>query len=326
MSRPRVFVTREIPAAGLNRLRAECDVDVWPGALPPSKSEVIERVKNCDALLALLTEPIDAEVMDAAPNLKVISNYAVGVNNVDLDAATARGIPVGNTPGVLTESTADIAFCLLIAAARRLVDSVRWATDGHWKTWEPLGFIGQDLEGKTLGVVGMGRIGQALAKRCHGGWDMRVIYHSRADKPDADRAFDARRVDFDTLLAESDFISIHTDLNDTTHGMFGAEAFRKMKRTAVVVNTARGPVVDTDALVAALRENQIFAAGLDVTDPEPLPDGHPLYTMENVVIAPHVGSATVDSRDGMAEIAADNVLRGLKDEPLRACVNPEVRS
>lgn len=324
MAKPSVFVTRRIPEAGLARLREVCHVDLWEEPLPPPREVLHAKVPEVDALLSLLTDPVDAELMDAAPRLRVISNYAVGYNNIDIDAATERGIPVGNTPGVLTDATADMAFCLLIAASRRLVESERSIHDGRWKTWEPLGFIGADLSGATLGIVGMGRIGQALARRARGGWDMRILYHDVQTNEEAERELGAERVDFDRLLAESDFVSVHTVLDDETRGLFGVEAFRKMKPTAVFINTARGPIHDQAALARALADGEIMAAGLDVTDPEPIADDDPLLELPNAIVAPHIASATVKTRNAMAEIAADNVLRGLAGEPLRAWVNPDV--
>ena len=324
MSRPRVFVARRIPESGLSRVLAACDAEVWPDRLPPSAQVLREKVRDCDGLLSLLTDKVDAELLAAAPRLKVVSNFAVGVNNVDVAACTARQLPVGNTPGVLTEATADIAVTLLLAAARRLAESANDAREGRWLTWEPLGWLGADLVGRTVGIVGMGRIGYATAKRLHHGWGMKVLYTARSPKPDADRDLAARHVDFDTLLAESDFVSVHVDLNPTTTGLFGAAEFAKMKRTAVFVNTARGPHVDQVALANALRSGTIFAAGLDVTDPEPLPASHELYTLPNCVIAPHIASATTDTRDAMARLCVDNLLAGLRGERLPNCVNPAV--
>jgi len=323
MSKPKVFVARLIPDAGLDKVRAACAADIWSEPLPPPAEVLRERIAQCDGLLALLTDRIDGAVMDAAPRLKVISNYAVGFNNIDIPAATERGILVGNTPGVLTDSTADMAFALLIVAARRIVESVRYATDGHWKTWEPLGHIGQDLTGRTIGIVGMGRIGLAMARRCYGGWGMKVIYHSPRNNAEADRDLNAERVELPRLLAESDFISVHTNLNDTTRGMFNAQAFRQMKPTCVFVNTSRGPLVVEADLERALREGWIFSAGLDVTDPEPPPMDSPLFSVPNCVVAPHIASATVTSRNAMADIAADNLIAGVTGNPLRHCVNPE---
>jgi glyoxylate reductase len=323
MPKPRVFVTRVIPAAGLDKVRAACDAEVWTEQMPPPAGVLEAKLATCDGVLSLLTDRFDAAVMDGLPRLRVISNYAVGFNNIDVKAATERGIAVGNTPGVLTDATADMAFCLLIAAARRVVEGHNYSTSGQWKTWEPLGHIGQDLVGRTLGVVGMGRIGYGLARRCHAGWGMTVLYHDVYRSEQAETELGARQVELDTLLRESDFVSVHTDLNDTTRGMFDAAAFRKMKKTAVFVNTARGPVMNQKDLVAALRDGVIFAAGLDVTDPEPPAPDDPLMTTPNLVIAPHIASATVASRNGMAEIAADNLILGLEGKPLRCWVNPD---
>ncbi len=322
--RPRVFVTRVIPSAGLDRVVAECDADVWREPLPPSRKTLLERIAGCDGVLSLLTEKVDAEFMDAAgPQLKVVSNYAVGFNNVDVPEATRRGIRVGNTPGVLTEATADMAFSLMICAARRIIEASRYIQDGNWKTWEPMGHIGRDLCGKTLGIVGMGRIGYAMSKKCHGGWDMRVLYYDLYQNEQAEHDFDAKQVDLDTLLTESDFVSVHTNLDDATAGMFNIDAFRKMKNTAVFVNSARGPLHNQRDLYEALKSGEIFAAGLDVTDPEPIEMDDPLLGLPNCVIAPHIASGTVSSRNGMAEIAAANLLAGVKGQPLRCWVNPE---
>ena len=323
MPRPRVFVARRIPAAGLDSIAAACDVDVWPERLPPPADVLRDRVKNCDGLVSLLTDKVDAALLDAAPRLKVVSNFAVGVNNVDLPACTGRGIAVGNTPGVLTDATADIAVTLLLAAARRLGESNADAKAGRWLTWEPLGWLGQDLGGKTLGIVGMGRIGFATARRLHHGWGMKVLYTARSGKDDVDTVLGAKRVELDTLLAESDFVSVHADLNASTKSLFGAEQFAKMKPTAVFVNTSRGPLVDQVALAAALRAGTIFAAGLDVTDPEPLPPDHELFGLPNCVIAPHVASATVGTRDAMAKLCAANLLAGVRGDPLPHWVNPD---
>lgn len=322
--RPRVFVTRVIPEAGLQRIREACAAEVWPGPEPPPADTLRAKVADCAGLVSLLTDRVDATLLDAAPRLRVVSNFAVGFNNVDLAAATARGVAVGNTPGVLTDATADLAFGLLIAAARRLVEGHAYALSGRWRTWEPLGHLGQDLVGRTLGVVGMGRIGAALAKRCRAGWDMRVLYYDVHRNGPAERDLGACSTELDTLLAESDFVSVHTDLNERTRGLFGDAQFRRMKPTAVFVNTARGPLVDHVALARALAAGTIFAAGLDVTDPEPLPAGHPLLGLANVVIAPHIASATVGTRDAMAEICADNLLAGLEGRDLPCWVNPEV--
>jgi glyoxylate reductase len=323
-AKPRVFVSRIIPEAGLEPIRRECDAEIWPDLLPPPAEVLQQKTAPCEGLVSLLTDRIDAAFLDAAPRLRVVSNYAVGFNNIDIAAATARGVAVGNTPGVLTDATADMAFCLLIAAARRLVEGHLYTLADQWKTWEPLGHLGQDLAGRTLGVVGMGRIGQALARRCHGGWGMKVIYHDVFRNEKAEQDLGAQRVDFDTLLSESDFVSVHTDLNDQTRGMFGDAQFRRMKPTAVFINTARGPLVDQAALYRALKSGAIFAAGLDVTDPEPPGAGEPLLRLSNVIVAPHIASATVGTRNAMAGICAANLLAGLRGQKLPAWVNPEV--
>ncbi|GAB5443847.1 MAG: D-glycerate dehydrogenase [Fuerstiella sp.] len=314
----RVFVTRQIPDAGLNRLQNATECDVWPERMPPDRASLIERSRGCEGVLTLLSDRIDAEFFDAVgPQLKVVSNFAVGYNNIDVDEAARRGVKVGNTPDVLTESTADIAVGLLLAAARCFGEAIHNVERHEWKTWEPMSFIGQDLNGKTVGIVGMGRIGQATARRLHFGWGMNVVYTSRSEKPEAERELGAKRVAFDELLATSDFVSIHTDLNPETEQLFNAEAFTRMQTNAVLVNTARGGIVDQTALYDALKEDGIFAAGLDVTDPEPLPADSRLRELDNCVILPHIGSGTTRSRNAMAEIAADNLLAGLEGKPLR---------
>jgi glyoxylate reductase len=324
MSKPRVFVTREIPAAGLDLILANTNAEVWPEPLPPSYEVLRKKAADCEGLVSLLTDRIDPELLDACPNLRVVSNYAVGFNNIHIPAATQRGICVGNTPGVLTDATADMAFCLLIGAARRLVDGHAYGLANKWLTWEPLGHIGQDLVGRTIGIVGMGRIGYAMAKRCRMGWDMNVIYHDQYASAQAEGTLGAKKVDLATLLRESDFVSVHTDLNETTRGMFNAAAFAQMKRTAVFINTARGPVVVEKDLIDALNGGVIFAAGLDVTDPEPPVADSPLFRTPNLIVAPHIASATTGTRNAMAEICANNLLAGLAGKDLPAWVNPEV--
>ncbi len=321
MSRPRVFVTRRIPAAGLDRILTACDAEVWPDVLPPPREQLLQKIAGCSGVLTLLTDKVDTEFFDAAgPELKVVSNFAVGYNNIDVREARRRGILIGNTPGVLTESTADIAFALLITASRRIVEGRKAIDAGQWKTWEPLGYIGLDLVGKTVGIVGLGRIGAAFARRCRGGWGMQVLYHNRNRRQDLERELEARYVDFETLLQESDFVSVHCDLNETTRGMFNAAAFQKMKRTAIFINSARGPIHNQHDLYEALQQRVIFSAGLDVTDPEPILMNDPLLTLPNCVIVPHIASATVSSRDGMANISADNLLAGIQGLPLRHAV------
>ncbi|MGF1582957.1 MAG: 2-hydroxyacid dehydrogenase [Gemmataceae bacterium] len=321
---PRVFVSRLIPEVGLNRIQQASEAEVWTDPLPPKPGILAEKIVDCEGLVSLLTDKIDDRLMDQAPKLKVISNFAVGFNNIDIPAATERGIVVGNTPGVLTDATADMAFCLMIAAARRVVEGHQYTLSGSWKTWEPLGHLGQELVGKTVGVVGMGRIGYAFAKRCFAGWDMNVIYHDVKQHETAEKELKARKVDLNTLLAESDFVSLHVNLDESTKGMISTAQFQRMRDTAVLVNTARGPLVDQKALYEALKSGKIFAAGLDVTDPEPPLTDDPLLALPNVVVAPHIASATIETRNNMANICADNLIAGLNDQVLPAWVNPDV--
>ena len=321
MTKPKVFVTRVIRDAGLTLVNDFCEAEVWPDELPPPREVLLEKVRGVDGLLCLLTDRIDGELLDAAgPQLKVVSNHAVGFDNVIVPDATSRGIPVGNTPGILTDATADFAFALLMAAARRVTEAERYLRSGQWITWGPSIFLGADMVGKTLGLVGFGRIGRAVAKRASG-FDMRVIYYS----PNAVPEYGATPVDsLDELLHESDFVSLHTPLTDATRKMVNADFLGKMKRNAILVNTSRGPVVDQDALYQALISDQIFAAALDVTVPEPLPMDSPLLTLENCLIVPHIASASEKTRDDMALLAAKNLIAGLKGERLPYCVNPDV--
>jgi glyoxylate reductase len=325
MAKPKVFVTRVIPDMGLDMIKDFCDVDLWPDELPPGRAELLEHVRGVDGFLCLLTDKIDGEVMDeAGPQLKVISNHAVGVDNINVKAATARKIPVGNTPDVLTDATADFAFALMMAAGRRLLEAERYVRAGKWKTWGPMLLLGIEMKDATLGLVGFGRIGKAMARRAVG-FDMRVIYYDPSEKK-SDRDIKATPVDFETLLEESDFISLHTPLTPDTHHLIDSEALSKMKPSAVLVNTSRGPVVDHDALYDALKERRIFAAGLDVTDPEPLPLESLLLTLDNIIIAPHIASASKTARDQMSWMAAKNLIAGLKGDPLPHCVNQQVYS
>jgi lactate dehydrogenase-like 2-hydroxyacid dehydrogenase len=323
--KPRVFVTRIIPDAGLDRVRQACDVDLWEDQLPPPRDELLRRVAGKEGLLTLLTDRLDDELLDAAgPQLKVVSNFAVGFDNIDVPALTRRKIPAGNTPGVLTETTADLAFALLMAAARRIPESVEYVREGRWKTWGPMLLMGVDIHGATLGIVGFGRIGREMARRGRG-FGMNVLYHDvHPATAEEEAELGARRVEMEELLRDSDFISLHVNLTDETHHLIDADALRAMRSTAVLVNTSRGPVVDPDALEEALRGGEIFAAGLDVTDPEPLPVDHPLVALPNCVVVPHIASASRVTRDRMAEMAAANLLAGLRDERLPTPINPEV--
>ncbi len=323
--KPRVFVTRIIPDAGLEQVRAACDVDLWEEELPPPRDELLRRVAGKEGLLTLLTDRVDDELLDAAgPQLKVVSNFAVGFDNIDVPALTRRKIPAGNTPGVLTETTADLAFGLLMAAARRIPESVEYVREGRWQTWGPMLLMGVDIHGATLGIVGFGRIGREMARRGRG-FGMEILYHDvHPATADEEAELGARRVEMEELLRDSDFISLHVNLTDETHHLIDADALRAMRSTAVLVNTSRGPVVDPDALEAALRNGEIFAAGLDVTDPEPLPVDHPLIALSNCVVVPHIASASRVTRDRMADMAAANLLAGLRNERLPTPINPEV--
>jgi len=320
--RPRVFVTRRLPREILDRLAAHFEVDLWDSDLPPDADSLRERVVQADGLFSLLTDRIDAALLAAAPSLKVVSNMAVGTDNIDLAAATALGIPVGNTPGVLTETTADFTFALLMAAARRIVDGDGYIRAGHWKTWGPNVLLGRDLFGATLGIVGFGAIGQAVARRAQG-FSMRVLYTRRSAAPPPP-GVDATSVSLDDLLRESDFVSLHVPLTEETRHMIGSREMALMKETAILVNTARGGVVDQGALVEALRRGRPAVAALDVTAVEPIDSQDELLTLPNVVITPHIASASVATRLRMANMAVDNLLAGLSGAPLPNCANPEV--
>jgi lactate dehydrogenase-like 2-hydroxyacid dehydrogenase len=323
--RPRVFVARRIPDEGLTRVLAETDADLWTDALPPPRDELLRRVRGVDGLLSLLTDRVDDELLDAAgPQLRVVSNFAVGFDNIDVPACTRRGIPVGNTPGVLTETTADFAFALLMAVVRRIPEGYDYVRAGHWKTWGPMLLLGPDVHHATLGIVGFGRIGKEMAKRAHG-FDMTVLVHD-AYPPSAEEqvALGVTAVSQDELFARSDMISLHVNLTPDTRHLIDAAALARMKPTAVLVNTSRGPVVDQVALADALRRGVIAAAALDVTDPEPMAPDDPLLALPNCLIVPHIASATHATRGKMAQMAAANLLAGLRGERLPTPVNPEV--
>lgn len=319
----RVFLTRRIPEPGIEMLRERTQLEMNEEDRVLTREELLEGVSRCDALLCLLTDEIDAEVMDKSPGLKVISNYAVGYNNIDVEAATKRGIPVTNTPGVLTDTTADFVWTLLMAVARRVVEADRYTRAGLFKGWGPMLLLGCDVYGKTLGVVGFGRIGQAVAKRARG-FDMRVLYSDvrRAD-PDVEAETGAEYVSLPELLKTSDYVSLHVPLTEETHHMIGEKELRLMKPGSYLINTARGPVVDEKALVQVLREGHLGGAGLDVFENEPeLTPG--LSELDNVVLAPHIASASKETRSKMAEIAASNLLAVLEGRRPKYCVNPKV--
>jgi glyoxylate reductase len=319
----RVLVTRALPEAGLVRLHQSCDVTIFSDERQPTRAELIELLPRYDALLCTLVDGIDRDVLQAGEKLQVISNYAVGYNNIDISAATTLGIPVTNTPGVLTNATADMAFALLMAVTRRIVESDAFVRAGKWTGWEPQMLLGMELGGKTLGIVGAGRIGLAFAKRARA-FEMNVLYNNRRRLDEAtEREYGLTYVDLDTLVEQSDVVSLHLPYSHESHHLFDAQMFQRMKRTAYLINTARGPIVDEAALVDALRDGEIAGAGLDVFEEEP--QVHPgLLSLANVVLAPHLGSATLETRTKMAELAAENVVRVLNGETPVSLVNPDV--
>ena len=320
---PNVFVSRIIPEEGLAVIRAACEMDLWDGDLPPPRDELLRRVAGCDGVLTLLTDRVDDEFLDAAgKKLRVVSNYAVGFDNIDVGACALRGIPIGNTPGVLTDTTADLAWALLMAAARRLPEGDRYVRDGNWKTWGPLLLLGPDVHGATMGIVGFGRIGQAVARRAQG-FGMEILYHDVQELPrEVTEPFGATFLPLEELLARSDFVSLHVNLSEVTRHLINAETLSWMKPTAVLVNTSRGPVVDQRALADALRDGVIWAAGLDVTDPEPIPMDDPLVGLDNCLIVPHIASASRATRGKMAAMAAANLVAGVRGERLPTEVPP----
>jgi glyoxylate reductase len=320
--KPKVYVTRLLPKPAMDRIHSFCEAEVWEGELPPPRDTLLEKVRDVEGLVSLLTDKVDAELMNRAPNLKVVSNYAVGFDNIDVAEATNRGIIVGNTPGVLTDTTADFAFTLMMAAARRVAEADRTVRAGKWKTWGPMLLLGQDIHGATLGILGLGRIGQAVARRAKG-FDMKLLYHDVVRQKQSEEELGIQFVEFDRLLAESDFITIHINLTAENYHLMGAKQFDKMKKTSILVNTARGPIVDNMALYEALRDWKIAYAALDVTEPEPLPAEHPLLTLDNVIVVPHIASASVATRTKMALMAADNLIAGLKGETPPNPVNAE---
>ncbi len=298
----RVFVTRRLPGGAVDRLAAEHEVEVWPEQLPPGRNDLLARAPELDGLLSLLTDPVDAELIAAAPRLRAISNNAVGVDTVDLEAARARGIPVGNTPDVLTDTTADLAVALMLGISRRLVEGDAYVRQGEWRAWETGLLLGHDLHRATVGIVGFGRIGRAVARRLEG-FDCEILHTGRSGG-----------VPLEGLLERSDFVTVHSPLTPDTRGLIGDDALARMRPTAYLVNTARGPIVDSGALARALHAGRIAGAALDVTDPEPLPGGHPLLDAPNLLVLPHLGSATYATRQRMADMAVDNLLAGLAGE------------
>ena len=321
--KPKVLVTRRIPDEGMKLIEGKFDLDINEEDRVLTKQEIIKRLKGKDALLCLLTDTIDKDVIESNPKIKVISNYAVGFNNVDVATATKHNIPVTNTPGVLTETTADLAFALLMSAARRVVESDKYARANKFKGWAPMLFLGRDVYGKTLGILGLGRIGHAMAKRGAKGFDMKILYYDVKKDESFEKEFNAKFVSKETLLKESDFVSLHVPLIEETKHYIGEKELSMMKKTAVLINTSRGPVVDEAALAKALKEKKIFAAGLDVYEEEP--KIHPgLIGLDNVVIVPHIASASVETRGKMAEMAAKNLILVMEGKEPLSIVNKEV--
>jgi len=324
VSRPRVYVTRRLPQPALDIIRPIADFTLWDREdVPPSREVLLREVTQVDGLLSLLTDRIDGEVMDAAPRLRVVSNFAVGFDNIDIPAATQRRIVVTNTPEVLTETVADFAFCLMLAAARRLVEGDRYARDGKWKTWEPLLLAGQDMYRATLGLIGLGRIGSAVARRAKG-FEMRVMYYDPFRREDLEQSLQIEYRPFTDVLRQADFISVHVPLSEQTRHLIGRDQFSMMKPTAVFVNTSRGPVVDQQALAEALAARRIFAAGIDVFEREPVPTDDPLLAQGNAIVAPHIASASIPTRIRMATLAAENLVAVLQGKRPPNPVNPEV--
>jgi glyoxylate reductase len=323
MTKPKIYVTRELPERGLKVIKQFFDAEVWPEFAPPPKKVIIEKAKSVDALATLLSDKIDAEVFNAAPKLKIVSQLAVGFDNIDLVEATKRGIYVTNTPEVLTDTTADFAWALLMAVARRVVEGDKYIRSGQWKVgWHPAMLTGRDVFGTTIGIVGAGRIGYAMAKRALG-FDMKVLFYDVIPRPEIEK-LGAKKVDLTTLLRQSDFITIHVPLMKETHHLINEEKLKLMKKTAYIINNSRGPVVDEKALHIALKEGWIAGAGLDVFEQEPTPLDDPLLKLENIVVAPHISSASLETRAKMSEMVADNLVSFFQGKRPPNLVNPDV--
>lgn len=323
MAKPAVFVTRRLPGSALDFLRERCELRVWEGELPPPVDELRRQAAQAEGLLTLLTDQVDRELLSRAQRLFVVSNMATGFDNIDVAAASERGVLVTRTPGVLSETTADFAFALLLAAARRVVEGDRHTRAGKWKTWGPEVLLGQDVHGATIGIIGMGGVGEQMAKRARG-FDMRIVYNSRTRKPALEKRYGMEFVPVNELLRQADFVTLHAPLTPETKGMINERALRLMKPTAVLVNTARGPMVDEAALYRALRDGWIASAALDVADPEPMPQDHPLLTLDSCIVTPHIASASVATRSRMAMLAAEQLVQALRGETPENVVNREV--
>ena len=325
MPRLKVYVTRELPERGLKIIKKYFDTEVWTEYAPPPKKVIIEKAKNVDALVPLLSDKIDSEIFNAAPKLKIVAQLAVGFDNIDLQEATRRGIYVTNTPEVLTDTTADFAWALLMAAARRVAEADRYVRTGQWKVgWHPSMMQGRDVYGSTIGIVGAGRIGYAVAKRATG-FGMKIIFYDVVPRPEIEKDLGAKKVDLNTLFRESDFVSIHVPLMKETHHLVNAERLKLMKKTAYLINNSRGPVVDEKALYEALKEGRIAGAGLDVFEQEPTPMDNPLLKFDNVVVAPHISSASYETRSRMAEMVAENLVAFFEGKKPPNLINPDVQ-
>jgi glyoxylate reductase len=324
MQKPKIYVTRELPDRGLNMIRKYFEAEVWPEYAPPPKKVIIEKARNVDAFASLLSDKIDKEVFDAAPKLKIVSQLAVGFDNIDIQEATKKGIYVTNTPEVLTDTTADFAWTLLMAVARRVVEADKYVRTGQWKVgWHPNMMSGRDVYGATIGIIGAGRIGYAVAKRAKG-FDMRILFYDVVPRPEIEKDVGAKKVDLDILLKESDFVSIHVPLMKETHHLINAERLALMKKTAYLINNSRGPVVDERALCEALKAGRIAGAGLDVFEQEPTLMDNPLLKLDNVVVAPHISSASLETRSRMSEMVAENLVAFFEGKKPPNLVNPDV--
>jgi glyoxylate reductase len=324
MNNKLVFITRKIHDSVIKKISRYADIDVWPDSDPPSEQILIDKINDCVGLYTLLTDPITKEVIDSAgPDLKVISQMAVGVDNIDLSAAIKKRIPVGHTPGILTETTADFTWSLILSMARRVVEANNEVRAGIWRPWGPDVLCGLDVHNSTLGIIGLGRIGKAVARRASG-FSMKILYYEPEPKPDAEEELGVKYASLNELLTQSDFITLHVYLSDTTRHMISRDQLNLMKSTAILVNTSRGGIIDIDELYLALKNNKIRAAALDVFEPEPVPQDHPILKMNNLILTPHIASASEKTRYKMQDVAADNLIAGLKGEQLPYCANPEV--
>jgi glyoxylate reductase len=324
MPKPQVYITRDLPERGLKKIKEHFDAEVWPEYAPPPKKVIVDKVATVDALVSLLSDKIDPEVFNAAPKLKIVSQLAVGFDNIDIAEATRRGIYVTNTPEVLTDTTADFAWALLMAIARRVAEADKYVRTGKWKvSWHPAMLSGRDIYGATIGIIGAGRIGYAVAKRAKG-FDMRVLFYDVIPRPEMEKDLRAKKVDLDTLLKESDFVSVHVPLMKETHHLVNAQKLSLMKKTAYLINNSRGPVVDEKALYEALRKGQIAGAGLDVFEQEPTPVDNPLLKLDNVVVAPHISSASLETRAKMSEMVAENLVAFFEGKRPPNLVNSDV--